>query len=104
MKIMNDDGIYLHNIHTYSTVNPSFRTRRSQKFKKRMMDKVIEEATEVIKGHLRCAWLDARMVGIDRDPSMTRVTDDKGNYSIANVPPGSYIMLRGMAGEARQVG
>jgi plastocyanin len=87
VKIMNDDGI-LHNIHTYSTVNPSFNAAQP-KFKKEM-DKVIEKP-EVIK--VTCdahGWMHGWWVATDTP--YYAVTDDKGNYSIANVPPGSYTV------------
>jgi plastocyanin len=87
VKIMNDDGI-LHNIHTYSTVNPSFNAAQP-KFKKEM-DKVIDKP-EVIK--VTCdahGWMHGWWVSTDTP--YYAVTDDKGNYTIANVPPGSYTV------------
>src|SRR5579862_8411417 len=87
VKIMNDDGI-LHNIHTYSTVNPSFNAAQP-KFKKEM-DKVVEKP-EVIK--VTCdahGWMHGWWVSTDTP--YFAVTDDKGNYSIANVPAGSYTV------------
>ena len=87
VKIMNDDGI-LHNIHTYSTVNPSFNAAQP-KFKKEM-DKVVDKP-EVIK--VTCdahGWMHGWWVSTDTP--YFAVTDDKGNYSIANVPAGSYTV------------
>jgi plastocyanin len=87
VKIMNDDGI-LHNIHTYSTANPSFNAAQP-KFKKEM-DKVIDKP-EVIK--VTCdahGWMHGWWVSTDTP--YYAVTDDKGNYTIANVPPGSYTV------------
>jgi len=87
VKIMNDDGI-LHNIHTYSTVNPSFNAAQP-KFKKEM-DKVIEKP-EVIK--VTCdahGWMHGWWVSTDTP--YFAVTDSSGNYSIANVPAGSYTV------------
>ena len=84
---MNDDGI-LHNIHTYSTVNPSFNAAQP-KFKKEM-DKVIEKP-EVIK--VTCdahGWMHGWWVSTDTP--YYAVTDDKGNYTIKDVPPGSYTV------------
>jgi len=85
VQIMNDDGI-LHNIHTYSTVNPSFNAAQP-KFKKEM-DKVIEKP-EVIKvtcdahGWMHGWWFSSA------NPYYA-VTDDKGNYTIKDVPAGDY--------------
>ncbi len=87
VKIMNDDGI-LHNIHTYSTVNPSFNAAQP-KFKKEM-DKVIEKP-EVIK--VTCdahGWMHGWWVSTDTP--YFAVTDDKGNYTIKDVPPGNYTV------------
>ena len=87
VKIMNDDGI-LHNIHTYSTANPSFNAAQP-KFKKEM-DKVIDKP-EAIK--VTCdahGWMHGWWVATDTP--YFAVTDDKGNYTIKDVPPGDYTI------------
>ncbi len=85
VDIVNSDGI-LHNIHTYSTKNPSFNMAQP-KFKKEIKNKV--DKPEVIK--VTCdahGWMHGWWVATDTP--YFAVTDDKGNYSIAGVPPGSY--------------
>ena len=85
VDIINADGI-LHNIHTYSTKNPPFNMAQP-KFKKVIQRKV--DQPEVIK--VTCdahGWMHAWWVATDTP--YFAVTDDKGNYSIAGVPPGDY--------------
>jgi plastocyanin len=87
VKIVNSDGI-LHNIHTYSTVNPSFNMAQP-KFKKVIEEKV--EKPEVIK--VTCdahGWMHGWWVATDTP--YYAVTDDKGNYTIKDVPPGDYTV------------
>src|ERR1700722_4879055 len=87
VKIVNSDGI-LHNIHTYSEKNPSFNMAQP-KFKKVIEQKV--EKPEVIK--VTCdahGWMHGWWVATDT-PYFAE-TDDKGNYSIKDVPPGDYTV------------
>ncbi len=87
VKIVNSDGI-LHNIHTYSEKNPSFNMAQP-KFKKVIEQKI--EQPEVIK--VTCdahGWMQGWWVATDTP--YFAVTDDKGNYSIADVPPGDYTV------------
>src|SRR5260370_19802152 len=85
VDIENSDGI-LHNIHTYSTKNPSFNMAQP-KFKKEIKTKVAK--AEAIK--VTCdahGWMHGWWVATDTP--YFAVTDEKGNYSIAGVPPGNY--------------
>jgi plastocyanin len=87
VKIVNSDGI-LHNIHTYSEKNPSFNMAQP-KFKKVIEQKI--DQPEVIK--VTCdahGWMHGWWVATDTP--YYAVTDDKGNYTIANVPPGDYTV------------
>ena len=87
VKIVNSDGI-LHNIHTYSEKNPSFNMAQP-KFKKIIEQKV--EKPEVIK--VTCdahGWMHGWWVATDTP--YFAVTDDKGNYSIKDVPAGDYTV------------
>jgi len=87
VKIVNSDGI-LHNIHTYSTANPSFNMAQP-KFKKVIEQKV--EKPEVIK--VTCdahSWMHGWWVATDTP--YFAVTDDKGNYTIKDVPAGDYTV------------
>lgn len=87
VKITNSDGI-LHNIHTYSTANPSFNMAQP-KFKKVISQKV--EKPETIKvtcdahGWMRGWW-------VATDTPYFAVTDDKGNFTIKDVPAGNYTV------------
>ncbi len=85
IAIDNSDGI-LHNIHTYSTKNPSFNMAQP-KFKKEIKKKV--EQAEVIK--VTCdahGWMHGWWVATDTP--YFAVTDDKGSYTIKDVPAGNY--------------
>jgi plastocyanin len=87
VDIINDDGI-LHNIHTYSTKNPSFNMAQP-KFKKVIQQKV--EQPEVIR--VTCdahGWMHGWWVATDTP--YFAVTDDKGNYEIKDVPAGNYTI------------
>ena len=87
VKIVNSDGI-LHNIHTYSTANPSFNMAQP-KFKKIISQKV--DKPEVIK--VTCdahGWMHGWWVATDTP--YFAVTDDKGNYTIKDVPAGDYTV------------
>ena len=87
VNIDNSDGI-LHNIHTYSKVNPPFNMAQP-KFKKVIKEKV--EKPEVIK--VTCdahGWMHGWWYATDTP--YFAVTDDKGNYTINDVPPGSYTI------------
>jgi len=87
VNIDNSDGI-LHNIHTYSKVNPPFNMAQP-KFKKVIKEKV--EKPEVIK--VTCdahGWMHGWWYATDTP--YFAVTDDKGNYTIKDVPPGSYTI------------
>lgn len=85
VKITNSDGI-LHNIHTYSTKNASFNMAQP-KFKKVIEQKV--DKPETIK--VTCdahGWMQGWWVATDTP--YFAVTDDKGNFSIKDVPAGNY--------------
>jgi plastocyanin len=85
VKIVNSDGI-LHNIHTYSTKNPSVNLAQP-KFKKEMQQKF--EQPEVIK--VTCdahGWM--RGWFISEDNPYYAKTDASGNYKLTDVPPGEY--------------
>jgi plastocyanin len=87
VDIVNSDGI-LHNIHTYSTKNPSFNMAQP-KFKKVIKQKV--DQPEVIK--VTCdahGWMHGWWYVTDTP--YYAVTDDKGNFTIKDVPPGSYTI------------
>ena len=84
LKILNSDGV-LHNIHTFSTANPSVN-KAQPKFKKEMVEKF--EKPELIK--VQCdahSWMLGWIYVTD---SPTAVTDANGAFKIENVSPGKY--------------
>ena len=85
MDILNSDGI-LHNIHTYSTANPAFN-KAQPKFKKVMPADF--KKPETIK--VTCdahAWMLGWIVVSDHP--YVAVTDEKGDFTLKDVPPGHY--------------
>ncbi|MBI3457673.1 MAG: hypothetical protein HY002_18005 [Candidatus Rokubacteria bacterium] len=84
LDILNSDGV-LHNIHTFSTANPSVN-KAQPKFKKVITERL--EKPEVIK--VQCdvhAWMRAWIV-VTENPA--GVTDDRGSFKIENVPAGKH--------------
>ncbi len=84
LKILNSDGV-LHNIHTFSTVNPPFN-KAQPKFKKEMTEKL--EKPEVVK--VQCdahSWMHGWIL-VTENPAA--VTDEKGAFKLDNVPPGKH--------------
>ena len=84
LDILNSDGV-LHNIHTFSTVNPPFN-KAQPKFKKVMTEKL--EKPEVVK--VQCdahSWMHGWIV-VTENPAA--LTDDKGAFKLENVPPGKH--------------
>src|SRR5499426_543624 len=87
LEVKNSDDI-LHNLHTYSTANPSIN-KAQPKFKKTMTEKF--EKPEIIK--LTCdvhSWM-LGWVAVMPSPFFG-VTDANGTTKIDNVPPGKYTV------------
>lgn len=87
LEILNDDGI-LHNIHTTSTKNPAFN-KAQPKFMKKMTHQFT--APEVVR--VACDvhnWMGAWIV-VQEHPYYA-VTDDNGNFTLSNVPAGTYTI------------
>jgi len=85
LDILNSDGI-LHNIHTYGTANPSIN-KAQPKFKKVLTEKFTKP--EILKAACDAhAWMTGWIVATDHP--FVGVTDEKGNFTIKDVPPGSY--------------
>lgn len=85
LDILNSDGI-LHNIHTYSTANPSIN-KAQPKFKKVLTEKFTKP--EIIKTSCDAhAWMTAWIVATDHP--FVGVTDEKGSFTIKDLPPGNY--------------
>jgi plastocyanin len=84
LEILNSDGV-LHNIHTFSTANPSIN-KAQPKFKKTMTEKF--EKPEAIK--VQCdahSWM-LGWIYVSENPAVT--TDEKGGFKIENVPAGKH--------------
>jgi len=84
VDILNSDGV-LHNIHTFSTVNPSIN-KAQPKFKKTMTEKF--DKPEVIK--VQCdahSWMHGWIM-VTENPAAT--TDEKGSFKLENVPAGKH--------------
>ncbi len=85
LKILNSDGI-LHNIHTYSTKNPSFN-KAQPRFRKEMKEKF--DQPETVK--LACdahGWMSGWL--IVQDHPYYAITDENGAFKLTDVPPGDY--------------
>src|SRR5213080_4613292 len=86
MDLKNSDDI-LHNIHTYSTANPSIN-KAQPKFKKVMTEKL--EKPEYVK--LTCDVHSWMLGWVAVTPGPAAVTDANGVAKIENVPPGKQTV------------
>jgi plastocyanin len=84
LKILNSDGV-LHNIHTFSTLNPPFN-KAQPKFKKEMVEKL--EKPELIK--VQCDAHSWMLGWIYVTESPTALSDAGGAFRLDNVPPGKH--------------
>jgi plastocyanin len=85
VEVLNSDGI-LHNIHTFSTVNPP-QNQAQPKFKPKIQLKV--EKPELV--NVKCdvhGWMSAYWDVTDNP--YVAVTDSNGAFTIADIPPGDY--------------
>ncbi|WP_337288554.1 carboxypeptidase regulatory-like domain-containing protein [Candidatus Methylomirabilis sp.] len=85
LDILNSDGI-LHNVHTYSKANPSIN-KAQPKFKKVLPVQFAKP--EIVK--MTCdahSWMLGWLVVSDHP--YVAVTNDKGEFTLNNVPPGNY--------------
>ncbi len=86
LELKNSDDI-LHNIHTYSTANPSIN-KAQPKFKKVMTEKL--EKPEYVK--LTCDVHSWMLGWVAVTPGPAAVTDANGVAKIENVPPGKQTV------------
>jgi plastocyanin len=85
VEILNPDGI-LHNVHSYSKANTPFNMAQP-KFKKSLDVKI--DKPEVIE--VKCdvhGWMHGWLVATESP--YVAVTDNSGNFKLADVPPGTY--------------
>lgn len=87
VEIQNPDGI-LHNVHSYSKVNPAFNIAQP-KFKKTVDVKI--EKPEAI--NVKCdvhGWMSGWLVATESP--YVAVTDNSGGFKLTDVPAGSYTV------------
>ena len=87
VDILNSDGI-LHNIHTFSSANPSIN-KAQPKFKKVLTEKF--DKPEMVR--VQCdvhGWMSAWIV-VAEHPYYA-VTDDASTFKLDNVPPGKHTV------------
>jgi hypothetical protein len=85
LDILNSDGI-LHNIHTHSTANPAIN-KAQPKFKKTLTEKFTKP--EIVKATCDAhGWMTGWVVATDHP--FVAVTDEKGNFTMKDVPAGNY--------------
>lgn len=87
IRILNPDGI-LHNVHSYSTKNKEFNMSQPKFVKEK---KISYDFAEVVT--LKCdvhGWMSAKVMVVDHP--YHAVTDADGNFTIADVPPGTYTV------------
>ncbi|MGH7827306.1 MAG: hypothetical protein ACREQ7_19275, partial [Candidatus Binatia bacterium] len=85
VEILNPDGV-LHNVHSYSKVNSPFNMAQP-KFKKNMQVKIDKPETIQVKCDVH-AWMSGWLVATPTP--YFAVTDNSGNFKLADVPPGTY--------------
>jgi hypothetical protein len=87
LEVLNDDGI-LHNLHTFSKKNRPVNMSQP-KFRKKM--EISFKHPEFI--HVRCdihGWMSGWIIAVDQP--YYAITDSDGNFSLSDVPPGTYTM------------
>jgi len=85
LAILNSDGV-LHNIHSYSTLNPPFNVAQP-KFKKVVTERFAK--SEIIKATCDAHnWMQGWIVATDHP--FVAVTDNEGRFAIRDLPPGHY--------------
>lgn len=85
LDILNEDGIS-HNIHTFSSANPAFN-KMQPKFAK----KIGAEFTKPERIRVECDihnWMSGWIVATDHP--YVAVTNEKGEFKLTDVPPGTY--------------
>lgn len=85
LEILNNDGI-LHNIHTYSKANSSIN-KAQPKFKKVLTEKFAKPETVKVTCDAH-SWMLGWLVVSDHP--YVAVTNDKGEFTLSDVPPGNY--------------
>ena len=87
VEIVNPDGI-LHNIHSYSKVNPAFNMAQP-KFKKTIEQKIDKPEAIQVKCDVH-GWMEGWLVATP-NPYFA-VTDNSGSFKLTDVPAGTYTV------------
>jgi plastocyanin len=87
VEILNPDGI-LHNVHSYSKVNSPFNMAQP-KFKKTLDVKIDKPEAIEVKCDVH-GWMQGWLVATESP--YVAVTDNSGNFKLADVPPGTYTV------------
>jgi plastocyanin len=85
LKIYNDDGV-LHNLHTFSTLNPAFNKAQPKYMK--VMEATFERPETIKVACDAHPWMLAWLVVSDH--RFAAVTDSRGAFRIEAVPAGTY--------------
>jgi len=85
VEIQNPDGI-LHNVHSYSKVNPTFNIAQP-KFKKTVEVKIDKPEAINVKCDVH-GWMSGWLVATESP--YVAVTDNSGNFKLTDVPAGTY--------------
>jgi len=87
IRVLNPDGI-LHNVHSYSTKNKEFNMSQPKFLKEK---KITYDFAELVT--LKCdvhGWMNAKLMVVDHP--YYALTDANGNFTIADVPAGTYTV------------
>ena len=87
VEIQNPDGI-LHNVHSYSKVNPQFNIAQP-KFKKTVDVKIEKPEAISVKCDVH-GWMSGWLVATESP--YVAVTDNSGSFKLTDVPAGSYTV------------
>jgi plastocyanin len=87
LAILNSDGI-THNVHTFSTANPSFN-QAQPKFRKKITAKFDKPEVISVKCDIH-GWMSAVIVATDHPYYVA--TDANGSFKLTDVPEGTYTL------------